>query len=120
MPSRPNATRPNANTDSCDMNCDSPCWDMRYAISSSTARVSAFQKTEKLPATRPERMFSEAPPSFEAATTSATWRECELVNTFVNSGISAAASVPQEMIVDSFHHSPFGNLLPGSSQYETA
>src|SRR5205085_11594169 len=52
----------------------------------------------------PERMLSEAPPSLEAATTSFTWRECELVNTFVNSGITAAASVPQEMITDSVNH----------------
>src|SRR5262245_61878720 len=52
----------------------------------------------------PERMLSEAPPSFEAATTSATWRECELVKTLVNSGISAAASVPHEMITDSVNH----------------
>src|SRR5262245_48556797 len=48
----------------------------------------------------PERMFSDAPPSLLAATTSATCRECELVNTLVNSGITAAASVPQEMITD--------------------
>ena len=31
---------------------------------------------------------------------------CSLVNTLVNSGISAAASVPHEMIVESFHHRP--------------
>src|SRR5881396_2860413 len=49
-------------------------------------------------------MLSEAPPSLEAATTSWTWRECELVNTLVNSGITAAASVPHEMISDSVSH----------------
>src|SRR5690349_11461165 len=71
---------------------------------SSTAIVSAFQNTEKLPATRPDRMLSDAPPSRDAATTSFTWRECELVKTFVNSGITAAAIVPQEMMIDSVSH----------------
>src|SRR6476646_549563 len=70
------------------------------------ARVSAFQNTEKLPATSPERMVSDAPPSRLAATISRTWRELLLVNTLVNSGMSAAARVPQEMMVESFHHSP--------------
>jgi hypothetical protein len=83
------------------MYADRPCCENRYATNSSTARVSAFQNTEKLPATMPDRMLSDAPPSLRRATTSATWRECELVNTLVNSGISAAASVPQEMIADS-------------------
>src|SRR5262245_57579202 len=73
-------------------------------MNSSTAIVSAFQNTEKLPATMPDRMFSDAPPSLDAATTSAVCREWALVNTFVNSGISAAASVPHEMITDSVNH----------------
>jgi len=34
------------------------------------------------------------------------WREFALVKTFVSSGMSAAASVPHEMMLDSFHHSP--------------
>src|SRR5688572_25588178 len=54
----------------------------------------------------PERIVSDAPPSRDAATISLVWRELELVNTLVNSGISAAASVPQEMITESFHHRP--------------
>src|SRR5256885_1485538 len=70
------------------------------------ASVSAFQNTEKLPATIPDRMVSEAPPSRVAATISLTWRDWLLVNTLVNSGISAAPSVPHEMIDDSFHHNP--------------
>jgi hypothetical protein len=41
-------------------------------MSSKTAKVSAFQNTEKLPATMPDKMVSEAPPSLEAATTSLT------------------------------------------------
>src|SRR5439155_21150630 len=51
-------------------------------------------------------MVSEAPPSREADTISRTCRELLLVNTLVNSGMSAAASVPHEMIVESLHHSP--------------
>jgi len=81
--------------------------------------VSAFQNTEKLPATRPDRMFSDAPPSWEAATTSFTWRECELVNTFVNSGITAAATVPHEMITESVTHR-FPNAASGSRIREAA
>src|SRR5580765_5471695 len=66
----------------------------------------------------PERMLSEAPPSLLAATTSATCRECELVNTFVNSGITAAASVPQEMLrLNVIHRLP---PIGASSQRDTA
>src|SRR5437588_13124690 len=65
-----------------------------------------FQNALKLPATRPERIVSDAPPSREAVTISCTCLECELVKTLVNSGMSTAARVPQLMIVASFHHSP--------------
>src|SRR5271163_4975632 len=71
---------------------------MRPAISS------PFQKALKLPATRPERIVSEAPPSRDAVTISCTCLECELVKTLVNSGMSTAASVPQLMIDASCHH----------------
>src|SRR5580765_694516 len=118
MPSRPKATKPKANTDWLVMKSPRPCCDIRNAMKSSTASVSAFQNTEKLPATRPDRMFSEAPPSLEAATTSWTWRECELVKTLVNSGMRAAARVPHEMIVLSFHHRPPGKAASGSSHFE--
>ncbi len=64
-----------------------------------------FQKALKLPATRPDKIVSDAPPSRDAVTISCTCLECELVNTFVNSGISTAASVPQLMIVASWNHS---------------
>src|SRR5688572_8951832 len=63
-----------------------------------------FQNALKLPATRPERIVSEAPPSRDAVTISCTCFECELVNTLVNSGISTAANVPQLMIVANCHH----------------
>ena len=79
--------------------------------------VSPFQNAEKFPATSPERMFSDAPPCREAVTTSFTCRECVLVKTFVNSGITAPASVPQLMIADSTHHSSLrAPNAPSSSQ----
>src|SRR5215472_7640388 len=62
------------------------------------------QYAEKFPATSPERMFSDAPPSSEEVTTSRTWREPIRVNTFTSSGMMAPARVPQEMIMASFHH----------------
>src|SRR5215831_7370116 len=49
-------------------------------------------------------MFSDAPPCLLLVTTSETWRECMDVKTFTNSGMIAPASVPQVMIVESFHH----------------
>ena len=49
-------------------------------------------------------MPSEAPPSSAEATTSFTWRDSVEVKTFTSSGITAPASVPQEMMVASFHH----------------
>src|SRR5271154_1727926 len=60
---------------------------------------------EKLPATKPDRIPSDAPPSFADVTTSFTCRDSVEVNTFTSSGITAPASVPQEMIEASFHHS---------------
>src|SRR5512145_3210281 len=87
-------------------------------MSSMAARVSAFQNTEKLPATRPERIVSDAPPSRDAATISLVWRDPLLVNALVSSGISAAASVPHEMMAESFHHRPLPS--PPSIHAETA
>jgi len=49
--------------------------------------------------------LSDAPPSFEASTTSRTCREFVDVKTLTTSGMIAPASVPQVMIVESFHHS---------------
>src|SRR4051812_48988578 len=74
-----------------------------------------FQKALKLPATRPERIVRDAPPSRDAITISWTCLECELVKTLVNSGISTAASVPQLMMEASFHHRPLA-MSPMSSQ----
>src|SRR5581483_4723733 len=65
---------------------------------------SPIQKAEKLPATKPDKIFSEAPPCLEQFVTSRTCRELVLTNTFVNSGINAPATVPQLMMIDSTHH----------------
>ena len=63
-----------------------------------------IQKAEKLPATKPDRMFSEAPPCLEQLVTSLTCRELVLTKILVNSGISAPATVPQLMMTESTHH----------------
>src|SRR5215469_880914 len=62
------------------------------------------QYAEKFPAISPARIFSEAPPSSDAVTTSSTCRDSVEVNTFTSSGIMAPARVPHEMIEASFHH----------------
>src|SRR5258706_1351464 len=63
-----------------------------------------IQNAEKLPATKPDRMLSDAPPCLEQLVTSRTWRELVLTKTFVNSGITAPATVPQLMMIESTHH----------------
>src|SRR5689334_446099 len=85
----------------------------------SAAMVSPSQYAEKFPATNPERMFREAPPSFEEVTTSRTWRESTEVNTLTSSGITAPASVPQEMISDSFHQRDASPPSSGIMSLET-
>src|SRR5258705_9997659 len=67
--------------------------------------VMPSQYAEKLPATRPDRMFSDAPPSRDDVTTSRTCRDSVDVNTFTNSGMIAPASVPHVMTAESFHQS---------------
>src|ERR1051326_2090242 len=67
--------------------------------------VNPSQKAEKLPATKPERMLSDAPPSSDEVTISPTWRESTEVKTLTSSGMIAPASVPQEMMAESFHQS---------------
>src|SRR5436190_21485333 len=56
------------------------------------------------PATSPDRMFSDAPPSRDDVTTSRTCRDSTDVNTFTNSGMIAPARVPHVTMRDSFHH----------------
>ena len=57
----------------------------------------------KFPATRPDRMFRDAPPSRADVTTSRTCPDSVDVKILTNSGMIAPASVPQVMTVDSFH-----------------
>src|SRR5687767_12973822 len=59
----------------------------------------------KFPATNPERMLSEAPPSREAVTTSATCFDLVDVKIFTSSGMTAPANVPHVITVESFHQS---------------
>ena len=62
-------------------------------------------------------MLRDAPPWLDDLTTSSVWRLFTEVNTFTSSGMSAPASVPQEMMTESFHQ-----VLPsprfGMSRYE--
>src|SRR5271154_1353848 len=107
MPRKPNATRPNANTadaawhagydisrcaatfDEYSRSAMPPSDDTAYAMPIRAAIVSPIQYAEKLPAVRPARMLSDAPPSFEAATVSRTWPELTEVNTLTSSGMIA-------------------------------
>src|SRR5262249_8853552 len=87
-----------------DITLSSPCRLTKYAPAIRPAIRMPFQKALKLPATMPDRIVSDAPPSREAVTISLTCLECELVKILVNSGISTSARVPQLMIVASCHH----------------
>src|SRR5262249_142167 len=77
------------------------------------------QYAEKSPATSPERMFSEGPPSSEEVTISRTWREPIKVNTLTSSGMMAPARVPQGMIMASFHHNEESPPSSGMISLET-
>src|SRR5712691_1766137 len=68
----------------------------------------------------PARMLSEAPPSRDAVTTSCTWRDSVDVKTLTSSGMIAPASVPQVMIVESFHHIEASPPSVGMRTYDTA
>src|SRR3954465_3541134 len=65
--------------------------------------INPIQNAEKLPATKPDKMLSDAPPCLEQLVTSRTCREVVLTKTFVNSGINAPATVPQLMMTDRTH-----------------
>ncbi len=74
-----------------------------------------------MPAMRPARMFSEAPPSLDAFTTSFTCPDLGLVNILVNSGMRAAPSVPQLMIIDRIAQRFFSSgSAPEWSDHEVA
>src|SRR5262249_38869448 len=71
----------------------------------------------KLPATRPDRMFREAPPSRAEVTTSRTCPDSVEVKILTNSGMIAPATVPHVMTSDSFHQS-VPSPSPGIRRYE--
>src|SRR6186713_1145595 len=78
------------------------------------------QNAEKLPATSPDRMLSDAPPSRDDVTTSRTCDDSVDVNTLTSSGMIAPASVPHVMMVDSFHHRVESPYRFGISMYDAA
>src|SRR6266536_1986885 len=67
---------------------------------------------------RPARMLSDAPPSRDAVTISRTWRDSVEVKTLTSSGMIAPASVPQVMMVESFHHIDMSPPRLGMSRCE--
>src|SRR3954469_16712662 len=88
MPRNPNATRPKANTageaiSAPRLGVEVPTY---AAIPIKLTMLRPSQKALKFPATNPDRMFSDAPPSFDEVTTSRTWAESTDVNTLTNSG----------------------------------
>ena len=85
----------------------------------STIIVIPIQNALKFPATNPERMFSDAPPSREEVTISRTCRDRTDVKTFTNSGMMAPASVPQVMTSDSFHHTVTSPPMLGITSLDT-
>src|SRR4026209_1412110 len=87
----------------------------KYAMVISAPMLKPIQKALKLPATNPDRMFSDAPPSREDVTTSLTWLDSTDVNTLTSSGMMAPASVPHVMMVDSLHESVPSPRSPMSS-----
>src|SRR5688572_30477913 len=76
------------------------------------------QYAEKLPATKPDRMLSDAPPSRDEVTTSRTCRDSVLVKTFTISGMMAPARVPQVITLDSCHHRSPLPPRSGTIRYE--
>src|SRR4051794_11837189 len=119
MPKKPNATRPNANTAGASIRAPRPRVLTAYATAIRTMMAIPSQNALKLPATNPERMLSDAPPSRELVTTSRTCRESTEVKTLTSSGMMAPASVPQVMTVDSFHHSEESPPRSGMRRYDT-
>src|SRR4029077_9656183 len=91
---------------------------MTYAVPISPTMLKPSQYALKLPATKPERMFSDAPPSRDEMTTSLTWPDSVDVKTFTSSGMIAPASVPQVITVDSFHQSE-PSPRSGTRKYDT-
>src|SRR4026208_1054323 len=105
MPRNPKATRPKAKSAGAIMPTSPKLRLTQYATPIRDLMAIPSQYALKLPATSPDRMLSEAPPSRDEVTTSRTWRDSVEANTLTNSGMIAPASVPQVITVDSFHQS---------------
>src|SRR5258706_6827855 len=123
MPRKPKAMSPKAKMSGTMSSAPAPIGNMLLIHAPTPIRpamVMPIQYALKSPAMRPARMVSDAPPSREAVTTSRTWRDSVEVKTFTSSGMIAPASVPQVMIVESFHHIVASPPSVGMSRYETA
>src|SRR5215208_6301794 len=123
IPRNPNATRPNANTAGATISVPSPMLLTRNAIAINSMIVMPSQYALKLPATKPDKMLSDGPPSRDDVTTSRTCRDSVDVNTFTNSGMIAPASVPHVITLDSFHHrlpSPRSGIIRYDTMYVRA
>ena len=119
MPRNPKATRPKANTAGATISACRPSVLTPYPAAIRATMVRPSQKALKLPATSPDRMFSDAPPSRDEVTTSFTWADSVDVKIFTSSGMMAPASVPQVITVESFHHSVPSPSV-GMSRYDAA
>src|SRR5262245_19292021 len=119
MPRKPNATRPNANTGAATMMLPSESTDTAYEIAIRMTMTTPIQQALKLPATRPESTFSDAPPSREETTTSFTCFDSVDVKILMTSGMIAPASVPHVMMVESFHQSDVSPPRSGMRTAET-
>ncbi len=86
----------------------------------SETMASPIQYALKSPAMRPDRMLSDGPPSRDAVTISLTCRDSVDVKTLTSSGMIAPASVPQVMMVESFHHIVMSPPRLGMSRYDMA
>src|SRR5678815_5839112 len=86
MPRNPNAMRPKANTAGAIIMPATKSVLTYHPTPMRTRIATPSQYALKLPATRPERIFREGPPSREDVTTSRTCRESTEVNTFTSSG----------------------------------
>src|SRR5579863_6765542 len=83
----------------------------------STMMVMPSQYALKLPATKPERIVSDAPPSLLELTISRTCLDPVDVKTLTSSGMIAPARVPHVTIVESCHQS-LPSLMSPSSAYD--
>src|SRR5437588_825914 len=119
MPRKPNATSPNAKTAGAAIKLPTPIVLKINAMDIKATMLIPSQYAEKFPATKPDKMFSDAPPSREDFTTSCTCRDPVEVKTLTSSGMTAPANVPQEMMVASFHQSVVSPLKDGIIRNET-